>query len=128
MNMDKRLRKTIQGKTINWGEFSTVYSEQAILSIDSQHISEIAERVHAYWIDAVQHLWFLLAEGYEVQGGYTIEKRQSHIQMCVPYDKLSMENKLKDCYVIKTLITPEKWQELGGMPYDYLFNKYNIGW
>lgn len=126
--MNKKLQKTIQGKTINWGEFSTVYSEQAILSIDSQHISEIAERVHAYWIDAVQHLWFLLAEGYEVQGGYTIEKRQSHIQMCVPYDELSMENKLKDCYLIKTLITPEKWQELGGMPYDYLFNKYNIGW
>ena len=128
MNMDKRLKKTIKGNVINWGEFSTVYSEEAIVLIDSNDIEEIANRVHCYWIDAVNQLWYLLSEGYEVKGGYTVEKRQSHQGMCIPYKELSREDQLKDCYLIKTLVTAEKWQELGGEAYEDDFVRYDIGW
>jgi len=127
--MDKKLQKTIKGNVINWGEFSTVYSKKALDSIYySKDIEAIAERIHNYWMDAVAHLWYLLAEGYEVEGGYTKEKRASHLGMLIPYDELSRDDKLKDAFLIKTLVSEKKWLELGGQPYDYLFEKYNIGW
>ena len=127
--MDKKLQATIKGNVINWGAFSTVYSKNALDSIYySNDIEAIAERIHNYWMDAVSHLWFLLAEGYEVEGGYTKEKRASHQSMCVPYDELSRDDKLKDAFLIKTLVDEKRWLELGGQPYDYLFEKYNIGW
>jgi len=129
MNMDKRLKKTIKGNVIDWGAFSTVYSLEAILtSEDNATMEQLADRIHEFWICAVNELWFLLSEGYEVKGGYTKEKRASHQSMCVPYAELSRENKLKDCYLIKTLVTHKKWLELGGLAYDYLFEKYDIGW
>lgn len=127
--MDKLLKATIKGNVINWGAFSTVYSKKALDSIYySKDIEAIAERIHNYWMDAVAHLWYLLAEGYEVEGGYTKEKRKSHQGMLVPYDELSRDDKLKDAFLIKTLVDDKKWIELGGQPYDYLFQKYNIGW
>ena len=127
--MDKLLKATIKGNVINWGAFSTVYSKKALDSIYySKDIEAIAERIHNYWMDAVAHLWYLLAEGYEVEGGYTKEKRASHLGMLIPYDELSRDDKLKDAFLIKTLVSEKKWLELGGQPYDYLFEKYNIGW
>ena len=119
------IKKTIKGNVINWGAFSTVYSKKALDSIYySNDIEAIAERIHNYWMDAVSHLWYLLAEGYEVEGGYT--KRAS--LNVIPYDELTRDDKLKDAFLIKTLVSEERWLELGGQPYDYLFKKYNIGW
>ena len=127
--MDKKLKATIKGNVINWGDFSTVYSKKALESIYySNDIEAIAERIHNYWMDAVAHLWYLLAEGYEVEGGYTKEKRASHLSMLIPYDELTTDDQLKDAFLIKTLVSEERWLELGGEPYDYLFQKYNIGW
>ena len=48
--------------------------------------------------------------------------------MLIPYDELTRDDKLKDAFLIKTLVSEERWLELGGQPYDYLFEKYNIGW
>ena len=126
--MIENLNKTINGKIINWDEFSTIYSVKAINQSNSNSISDIAIEVHDYWIKSVYHLWKLLDDGYEVNGGYTKEKRLSHQSLLIPYNKLDIRNKLKDCFVIKKAVSNERWIDMKGYRYDRLFKKYEINW
>ena len=115
-------------KKIDWDKLSTAYSKKAIERSNSDCIRYIARDVHNYWIKAVYHLWGLLEKGYKVNGGYTEAKRISHKALCIPYDQLDIKNKLKDCYMIKKLVSKERWESMKGYQYDYLFDKYKISW
>ena len=128
-------------KEINWGEFSTHYSKMAIeFCLDEAkvlNISFMADKVHDNWINAVKQLWAYIDEGYTVKGGYSDEKRASHEAMCVKYDELPYEEKLKDCYVIKDILNNQptrfmhghKWADfIWADEYDKDFEKFDIGW
>jgi hypothetical protein len=124
-------RKTVgNGDEINWGKFSTLYSVQGLndgLKVTTD-LNELAEFVHNAWIVGVNHLWELLENGYTVKGGYSKEKRLSHVAMCTPYEWLSREDQLKDIYTIKDILNKKDWVKLGGNFYEKDFIKYNIGW
>ena len=115
---------------INWGEFSTLFSKQGLdygLEVTND-LEELADHVHRAWILGVNHLWSLLEEGHIVEGGYSKEKRLSHVAMCTPYQWLSREDQLKDIYTIKDILSKKEWLKLGGEFYESEFLKYNIGW
>lgn len=117
-------------KLIDWGKFSTDYSIRGLkegLYLGAE-LQDLGEYVHRFWIEGLLHLWELLEEGYQVKGGYSKEKRESHRKMVVPYSELSTEDQLKDIYVIKTLLSNDEWIELGGEFYEEDFKTYNIGW
>ena len=126
---------------INWGEFSTHYSKMAIEfcldEVKVMNISFIADKVHDNWINAVRKLWYYIERGYTVEGGYSLQKRKSHEEMCVKYSELPYEEQLKDCYVIKDILTNNptrfmhgvKWEDfIYYEDYNKDFEKYDIGW
>ncbi len=128
-------------KEINWGEFSTHYSKMAIeFCLDEAkilNISFMADKVHDNWVMAVNQLWALIEEGYTVKGGYSDEKRASHKTLCVKYADLPYEEQLKDCYVIKDILTNnptrlmhgKKWSDFIYFErYNNDFERYDIGW
>ena len=117
-------------KLINWSNFSTEYSIRGLkegLYLGAE-LEDLGEYVHRFWIEGLLHLWELLEKGYEVEGGYSKEKRASHKKMLVDYSELSREDQLKDLYTIKDLLPSSQWLELGGEFYEEEFKTFNIGW
>ena len=123
-------RKTVGTSKINWGKFSTEFSKAGLIEglKNTSDLETLGAYVHEAWIEAVKTLWHLIDEGYEVEGGYTQEKKLSHVSMVCPFEWLSREDQLKDIYTIKDILTHSKWVQLGGEFYEQDFKTYNIGW
>lgn len=140
-NLDRIKGVDPVSKQIDWGKFSTYHSTQAVIyclnEIKVISPEYIADKIHDNWMTALLEMWDMVDnQGYNVKGGYSTEKRESHKKMLVPFEELDTENKLKDIYVLKDILENHRtkeirhtWKELDRTGYyEPLFKKYNIGW
>lgn len=137
---------------INWGEYSSHFSKEAIISNYKYYeyciycrgygslyhdcngsteiirdVETLADLIHRNWCHALQITRYLLDLGFELDG-QSYEKTDSQHHLLIDYKDLERVEQLKDIYCIKTL-TPEIWNQ--HYKTDQLlkdFESNNINW